>query len=91
MQYPASTISEYIYNEGMTEGRAKGMTEGRAEGVTEGRAEGMTEGLAKGLVKGKIETLENLFFNDILSKQQFKEMMIPLKCELEKISQEIRV
>ena len=69
MQPVATTISEHIFNQGEAEGIAKGIAKGRAEGK----------------IEGQIAVLESLFRQGILSEEQMKTMLIPLRSKLKKL------
>ena len=51
------TLSQYVFNKGLQEGRAEGLVEGKSKGLAEGKAEGLAEGKAEGLAEGKAEGL----------------------------------
>ena len=41
------TLSQYVFNKGLAEGKAEGLAEGKAEGLAEGEAKGLAEGVVK--------------------------------------------
>ena len=69
MSFVATTITEYIQHESELKGERKGQLEGEL----------------KGQLKGKIETLETLYAESILSHEEFEQRVTPLRQELKKL------
>jgi len=72
MELVETTISEHIFNQGKIEGKA----EGKIEGIVEGELKG---------VRGQIAILESLCRQGILSEEQMRYMIGPLRQQLDEL------
>ena len=73
MSMIATTITEHYKNEGIIKGKI------------EGKIEGINEGIIKGKVEGEISLLEKLFQQAVLTKEQFEQMIAPLRKKYDEI------
>jgi len=67
---------------GMEIGMQQGIQEGMQQGIQEGMEQGMQQGMEQGMEEGKIETLEYLYRQGILTLKQYNEMTEPLRKKL---------
>ena len=79
MSFAATTISEYIRNEGKIEGKIEGLIEGEIKGEI------------KGQIEGQIKILESLYLTAVLSRDQFEMMVDPLRMQLKEIQAQAEV
>jgi hypothetical protein len=70
MELVETTISEHIFNQGKAEGKIEGKIEGKAEGI----------------IEGQLAVLESLYRQGILSEEQMKQMIAPLRQQLDESS-----